>query len=127
MTIRRRRILFPLLMAVLLMALASGVALGKAHVPAGDVQVSHKGRTAINVDAPALAAHLGHGDIQLPACDFANVFGEGTDTSNVVDAEFVQDGVAGVLYLPGTGPMDATFVPRDDAGGITPACPTGTF
>ena len=116
MTIRRRRILFPLLMAVLLMALASGVALGKAHVPAGDVQLSHKGRTAISVDAPALAAHVGHGDIQLPACDFANVFGNGTDTSNVVSST-----LAGVTY------SDIGFVPRIDAGGATPACPPATF
>ncbi len=79
-------------------------------------QVSHKGRTALNVDAPALKAHVGHGDLQLPACDFANVFGEGTDTSNVVSADFT-----GVTYT------DHPFVPRADAGGITPACPPGTF
>ena len=124
MTIRRRRILFPLLMAVLLMALASGVALGKAHVPANQVQVSHKG-TAIAVDAPALSAHVAHGDIQLPACDFANVFGEATDTSDVVDTMFVKKVrgkfVTGVLYA------DGTFVARIDAGGVTPACPPGTF
>ena len=116
MTTHRRRVLFPVLMAVLLMALASGVALGKAHVPADEVQLSHKGRTAISVDAPALAAHVGHGDIQLPACDFANVFGNGTDTSNVVSST-----VDGVTY------SDTGFVARIDAGGATPACPPGTF
>ena len=113
---RRRRMLLPMLLAGLLMALASGAALGKAHVPAGEVQLSHKGRTAINVDAPALQAHIRHGDIQLPACDFNNVFGEGSDTSNVVSASF-----SGVTY------SDIGFVPRADAGGITPACPPGTF
>lgn len=113
---RKRGILLPLLLAGLLMALASGAALGKAHVPAGQVQLSHKGRTAINVDAPALQAHIRHGDIQLPACDFANVFGEGTDTSNVVSAGF-----SGVTY------SDIGFVARIDAGGATPACPPGTF
>ncbi len=113
---RKRGMLLPLLLAGLLMALASGAALGKAHVPAGEVQLSHKGRTAINVDAPALQAHIRHGDIQLPACDFNNVFGEGTDTSNVIAA-----GEEGVTY------SDIGFVPRADAGGITPACPPGTF
>ena len=70
---------------------------------------------AINVDAPALNAHLGHGDIQLPACDFGNVFGVGTDTSNVVSADFT-----GVTY------SNKPFQPRVDANGITPACPSGS-
>ena len=110
-------ILLPILAAVLVVgALTSGIVSGKAHVPASQVQVSHKGRTALNVDAPALQAHLSHGDLQLPACDFANVFGEGSDTSNVTGS----DGT-GVTY------SDLGFIPRDDAGGITPACPAGTF
>ena len=113
---KRRRALVPLLMAVLLTVLASGLALGKAHVPADEVQLSHKGRVAINVDAPALQAHTGHGDIQLPACDFNNVFGEGADTSNVLAAD-----LTGVWY------SDIGFVARVDAGGLTPACPPGTF
>ena len=113
---RKRGILLPLLLAGLLMALASGAALGKAHVPAGQVQVSHKGSTAINVGAPALPAHMGHGDIQLPACDFANVFDRGSDTSNVVSADFT-----GVAY------SDKPFQSRDDADGATPACPPGKF
>ena len=109
-------ILVAVVLAVALPFATAGVVWGKAHVPAGEVQVSHKGRTAINVDAPALQAHTGHGDIQLPACDFNNVFGEGTDTSNVVRAEF-----SGVTY------SDIGFVKRVDAGGATPACPPGTF
>ncbi len=113
---RKRRVLFPVVLVVFLMVLASGSALGKAHVPAGEVQVSHKARKAINVDAPALRAHVRHGDIQLPACDFANVFGVGDDTSNVVAASF-----AGVTF------SDIGFVARIDANGATPACPPGTF
>ena len=101
----RRKVLFSLILVALLTILVSGIALAKAHVPAGEVQVSHKGRTAINVDEPALSAHEGHGDIQLPACDFANVFPEGTDTSNVVSASF-----AGVVY------SDIGLVARIDAG-----------
>ena len=60
--------------------------------------------------------HLRHGDIQLPACDFANVFGDGADTSNVVSSD-----LSGVTY------SDIGFVARVDAGGVTPACPPGTF
>jgi len=112
----RRKMLFSLIMVALLTILVSGIALAKAHVPADEVQVSHKGRTAINVDAPALQAHLNHGDIQLPACDFNNVFGEGADTSNVVSSD-----ITGVTY------SDIGFVPRASANGITPACPVGLF
>ena len=113
----KRQIMFSFILVVMLVLAASGgVAFGKGHVPAGEVQLSHKGRTAINVDAPALNAHINHGDIQLPACDFNNVFGEGSDTSNVVGADFT-----GVTY------SDIGFVPRADAGGATPACPPGTF
>ena len=111
----RRRILFPLLLAVLLMALASGVALGKAHVPAGEIQVAHRG-VVKQLPAEALGGHLAHSDPQLPACDFNNVFPERGDASNVVSS----DGT-GVTY------SDIGFVPRADAGGITPACPPGTF
>ena len=111
----RRQVLISVMLVAVLMLIASGSALGKAHVPAGEVQLSHKGRMAINVDAPALPAHIRHGDIQLPACDFANVFGAGTDTSNVVSADST-----GVIYSFG-------FVARIDAGGATPACPPGTF
>ena len=109
-------ILIGVMLAVALPMVTIGIVSGKAHVPAGQVQVSHKGRTAINVDAPALSAHLRHGDVQLPACDFNNVFPAGADTSNVVSA----DGT-GVTY------SDIGFVPRADAGGVTPACPPGTF
>lgn len=109
-------ILVAVVLAVALPFATAGVVWGKAHVPAGQVQVSHKGRTAETVDAPALKAHIRHGDIQLPACDFNNVFIQGNDTSNVVSSDFT-----GVTY------SDFGFIPREDAGGITPACPAGTF
>lgn len=105
-----------IVLVVLGLLAVTGAAFGKAHVPADQVQVSHKGRKAINVDAPALKAHLRHGDVQLPACDFNNVFLEGDDTSNVVAT-----GDFGVEYA------DGTIVERDSAEGVTPACPPGTF
>ncbi len=111
---RKKRALFPLLLAVLLMTLASGIAMGNGHVPAGQVQVSHKARVAINVDAPALQAHIGHGDVRLPACDLANVFQVGDPTSDVLAASF-----AGVMYTGG-------FVDRIDGAGVG-ACVAGDF
>lgn len=113
----RRKLLFSLSLVALLTILISGIALAKAHVPAGKVQVSHKGAARI-VDASALSSHIGHGDFQLPACDFNNVFGSGADTSDLSDRN-------------GNGIFDKRDPgfnkPRIDAGGITPACPEGTF
>jgi hypothetical protein len=114
--IMKRRVVVSLVLVLLLAILVAGSVSGKGHVPAGQVQVSHKGRMAINVDAPALQAHQRHGDIQLPACDFNNIFHEGDDTSNVLSADS-----SGVTY------SDIGFVERLDAGGMTPACPPGTF
>ena len=105
-----------LMVAVALPTVVPGVVWGKAHVPAGQVQVSHKGSTVRNLPASALDGHLRHGDIQLPACDFNNVFQEGDDVSNVVSSD-----ATGVTY------SSIGFVPRADAGGITSACPPGTF
>jgi hypothetical protein len=113
---KRQVVVVSLVLALVMALMVVGTVLGKGHVPAGQVQVSHKGRVAMNVDAPALKAHLGHGDLQLPACDFNNVFHAGDDTSNVVSSDW-----SGVLYA------DGTFVPRRSAEGITPACPPGTF
>ena len=113
----KRKLLVIILLTLLLGILVTGTVLSKAHVPAGQVQVSHKG-TAINVDAPALGGHIGHGDFQLPACDFNNVFGNGADTSALSD-----DNGNGIFDKKDTGFNN----PRKDAGGITPACPPGTF
>ena len=107
-------IVLAVMVTVALTSVTSGIVSGKAHVPVNQVQVCHKGRTAINTDAPALPAHLRHGDFQLPACDFGNVFPVGADCS------FVSD-------IDNNGFADAGLNPRIDAGGITPACPAGTF
>ena len=113
---KRQVVVVSLVLALVMALMVAGTVLGKGHVPAGQVQVSHKGRVAMNVDAPSLKAHLGHGDLQLPACDFNNVFHAGDDTSNVVSSDW-----SGVTYA------DKGFVPRRSAEGITPACPPGTF
>ena len=113
---KRQVVVVSLVLALVMALMVAGTVLGKGHVPAGQVQISHKGRVAMNVDAPALKGHLRHGDLQLPACDFANVFHDGDDTSNVVSSDW-----SGVTY------SDRGFVPRNSAEGITPACPPGTF
>lgn len=95
--------------AVALGALTSGIALGKGHVPLGKSQVCHKGQMAINVDAGSLADHVGHGDIQLAACDAVEVYGKGADCSGVVD-------------LDGDDKDDAAVTPVTSA-----ACPGDTF
>lgn len=86
---------------------ASHYVLGKGHVPLHKVQVCHKGET-ITVSADALKGHLDHGDCQLPACDFANVFhtGDACDSNNP----------GGQCSVPNA---------RNDACGRTPGCPAG--
>ena len=112
---RRQRILVALVLPALLIVGAAGSTLGKAHVPAGEIQIAHRG-TVKQLPAQALKGHERHGDIQLPACDFNNVFLNKGDASNVISADD-----SGVTY------SDIGFVPRADAGGVTPACPPGTF
>ena len=112
---KRQVLLYFVLVVMLAFAASAGVALGKAHVPADEIQVAHRG-TVKQLPAQALNGHLAHGDIQLPACDFNNVFPEGGDASNVVSSDNT-----GVTY------SDMGFVARADAGGITMACPPGTF
>lgn len=114
---QRRQVLFSIGLVVLLTVLVTGIAGAKGHVPVTQVQVCHRG-TAHAVDAPALAAHLAHGDIRLPACDFDTVFFEGDDCSDAVDAN--GDGLAD-LPVPGHDPLPAT----GNACGVTPACPAG--
>ena len=82
----------------------------KGHVPLGKAQVCHKGEV-ITVSENALPAHLDeHGDCQLPACDFNNVFhtGEVCESNNPGGQCLLQN-------------------PRDDASGVTPGCPPGRF
>ena len=111
---RNQLLLISIASASLLAITGSQMVWSKAHVPAGKVQMCHKGRAALNVAAPAQFGHLRHGDFFLPACDFNNVFPAGADCSGVSDTN--DDGFA-----------DAGLAPRADAGGITPACPVGTF
>lgn len=104
-----------LAVAALIVALpASESVEGKGHVPLNKVQVCHDGDfggEVITVSKNALNAHLNHGDCQLPACDFNNVFFTG-DGCDVIDSG------DGTCTVPN---------PRADAGGATPACPAGTF
>lgn len=112
----KRRAIVSLVLVLLLAILVAGSVSSKGHVPAGKVQVSHKGRMALEIEESSLQDHLDHGDVQLPACDFANIFHKGDDTSNVVSSDFT-----GVTYA------DIGFVARNSAEGVTPACPPGTF
>ena len=107
----KRLVGLSVVLGLLLAIPASHQVFGKAHVRVGKVQVCHKGKT-ITVSENALRAHLRHGDIQLPACDFNNVFQTGDNCGDVVDSN--NDG-------------QADFGNRDDAGGMTDACPEGAF
>lgn len=89
---------------------ASNAVWGKGHVPIGKVQVCHNG-SVNTVDDNALPAHLGHGDCQLPVCDFNNVFHTGEACG----------------FTAGSDGKCAGLNPRDDAGGVTAGCPAGTF
>lgn len=107
-----RLLMLGVLVAGVLVLPASHLVWGKGHVPVEKVQVCHKGMT-ITVAAGSLSDHLDHGDCQLPACDFNNIFHNQEDCS-------------------GVGPADSQghctgLEPRDDASGVTPGCPPGTF
>ena len=67
-------IIVAIMVTVALGSVTSGLLMAKGHVPAGKVQVCHKGIETITVDESALASHVAHGDGQLPVCDFNNVF-----------------------------------------------------
>ena len=115
-----KRVLALSIVGGLLLALpALQPALGKAHVRLTKLQVCHiledQGSTAgvaITVSENSLKGHLGHGDCQLPACDFNNIF----RTGDLCNRESEEDGECTGLTNP-----------RDDAGGLTPGCPAGTF
>lgn len=106
---QRRQVLFSIGLVVLLTVLTTGVAWGKGHVPAHKVQVCHRGETN-TVSANALQTHLNHGDGQLPACDFANIFHTGDPCNAAV--------VNGKAVLNNT---------PNRADGLTPACPGGVY
>ena len=92
-----KRILFAVALAVLL-APAADLVFGKGHVQGHKEQRCHNGRV-ITVSTAASAIHAAHGDIQLPACDNANVF------------------------MPGDSCTVAEPNPPNPADGQTPACP----
>ena len=75
-----KRILFAAAVAVLIAPVAELV-LAKGHVPSHKSQVCHRGRT-LTVGSPAVAGHLGHGDVQLPVDDINNIFHTGDDCSS---------------------------------------------
>ena len=113
----RKRVLFSLILVAILTVLVSAVALAKGHVPAGNIQVVHRGIVK-EVPEQARSGHVGHGDIHLPACDFTpgNSFTTGTDVSGlglVADAFGFWDAVA------------SGFAPRTN--GTSAACGIGTF
>ena len=72
-----RRALILSIIGVFLLAIPASHSLwGKAHVPAHKTQFCHNGEV-IEVGSAAARAHLAHGDSELPACDFANIFHKG--------------------------------------------------
>lgn len=106
----KRYLVFAIFGAFLLALPAAQIVSGKGHVPTGKIQVCHKGRT-LTIDKGSLADHQGHGDGQLPACDFNNIF----HTGDACPADADGDGKADLAK------------PRADAGGRTPGCPVGLF
>ena len=106
-----KRLILSFAVAGFLIAIPASNALwGKGHVPLGKVQVCHKGQVN-TVSQNALPAHVGHGDCQLPVCDFNNVF----FTGDACEVSVGSDGRCTGLNA------------REDAGGVTAACPAGTF
>ena len=116
-----KRLLGLLTLAAFLLAVPASQLMGsqapvptiKAHVPLNKVQVCHKGEV-ITISKNALGAHLGrHGDCQLPACDFNNVFfteqacaGVDGDGDDKCDLPNPRDGAAGT---PGCAEDGSTF------------------
>jgi len=68
--------------AFLLVLPASHLVFGKAHVPVKKNQVCHNG-VVLQVGSGATGGHVAHGDCELPACDFANIFHKGGTCQNV--------------------------------------------
>ena len=104
-----------LMMIVLAAGLSFGsaqIAFSKAHVPVRKGQVCLNGRVIQASEAAIEALVERSGACELPACDFANVFMRGGDDCSTASNS---DGTC-VLTAP-----------RDDAGGLTPACPVGKF
>jgi hypothetical protein len=104
-------VLFALVLSGALALLVGQTVSAKGHVPTHKVQACHKG-TTITIGEDALAGHQGHGDGQLPACDFNNVF----HTGDACPADTNGDGRVEGAELPN---------PRADAE--TPSCVGNVF
>ena len=113
----KRQVMLSLILVVILTVLVSAVALGKGHVPAGNIQVVHRGIVK-EVPEQARSGHVRHGDIHLPACDFTA--GNSFTTGDDVSGDGLVANAGGFLDLAASG-----LPPRTD--GVSPACPDGTF
>ena len=112
----KRQIMLSLILVVILSVVVSGIALGKAHVPARTAQFCD-GVTTKEVGPSQLKAEVDAGNFRVPACDFDNVFPTGgVSCSGDVDADGdgFMDGAHKVPVVIGTD--------GSACGGITPAC-----
>ncbi len=112
-----KRALFFIVLGVSLLALSgSQLALGKAHVPMGSLNVCHAppggNGSSLIISVGQLTFYLAQDDCRLPACDFNNTFPQGTRCPT-------QD-------LDGDGFCDLPN-PRDDAIGETAQCTQALF
>lgn len=107
----KRTLLLTLLLGAGLALAMNQAVWSKGHVPSGKVQVCHKG-TTITVGVAALPGHQGHGDGELPACDFANVFHTGDPCP--ADAD-------------GNGRVEGDELPNAREDAETPACVGNVF
>lgn len=103
---KKATVFLPIAGAIALLgAVATQTVFSKAHVPLDKAQVCHNGVTK-TLKLEALEGHLSHGDCQLPACDFENIFISGTSCP----ADGDNDGLCDVEN------------DRATANGVTPAC-----
>ena len=107
----KRILLLVLLLSGGLALLVGQTASAKGHVPTHKVQACHKG-TTITVGEDALAGHQAHGDGQLPACDFNNIFHTGDACP--ADAD-------------GNGRVEGSELPNPRSDAETPNCVGNVF
>jgi hypothetical protein len=107
----KRMLLLALFLSAGLGLLVGQTASAKGHVPTHKVQACHKG-TTITVGEDALAGHQGHGDGQLPACDFNNIFHTGDACPADTD---------------GNGRVEGAELPNPRSDAETPACVGNVF
>ncbi len=95
---------------------ASHLIWSKAHVPVGSTQLCEAttGLVIVVTGKTAVNFHRSHGDCELPACDFANIFQVNDDCSQNLASRKGNSRKCGLINKP------------DKAKG-TPGCPPGTF